>query len=273
MNKILLIIFTFLSFNVLAQETDITEPTPEVSATQEESTESVTSDSNETPVQEESVPTPVSQSVGSPSYEKMLSLLLNQMKIPDAEEVLWAVMESDYNQIKNNDFEYQKTKPIKIKEKREQIDSVSKENFAVDAYIKVGSYDFKKESYPITEVGHSVSSMFTRYDLDFSKNHLTFMNAFKSKPLEDKGYSASFPWKIKDTSKFKEIKIKKDEAEKLAKNIGMDRKIHCVLSVDTPSFKLVKNNFNKKKNVEADSKAKGLICYTDSDRTVKIAEL
>lgn len=217
-------------------------------------------------------PTLESHAVNSVTYDEMLPLIISQLKIPGGEELLWEMTSPDYDQIKNNDFEYVKVKPEKIKSFKEVIAASDKKDFALNVFIELGSYDFKKESYPIKAIGHTVSA-FMSYDIDLAKSGLLYTKVFKSKPMEDKGYMSIFEWHILKTNKFKELNLKKPDAEKLSADLGPNRKVHCVLSVSVPTFKANKEKFLPHKRLKAESNAKNMTCYSDSSRTKKIADL
>jgi len=270
-------VFFILLFTskIFAQETSQAESIPkteEVILSEEkqepksEATQEVAPSVSEAPALE-------SHSVKAVTYDDMLPLIINQLKIPGGEELLWEMTAPDYDQIKNNDFEYAKVKPEKIKEFKEIIASSAKKDFALNVFIEIGSYDFKKESYPIKMLGYTVNAFMSDYDVDLSKSGVMYSKLAQSKPMEDKGYISIFDWRILKTEKFKDLKIKKAEAEKLSAELGPNRKVHCVVAVSVPVFKANKEKFQPKKRLKAESTVKNMTCYSDSSRTIKIAEL
>lgn len=88
-----------------------------------------------------------------PSWEKLLYFtILKQGKIKPEDVVLqyWiAQSNSNYEEVKDNEFEFEKQKQQKLDELKSNISNYKNQEFTLNIFASLGKYNFKKKSIPV----------------------------------------------------------------------------------------------------------------------------
>lgn len=197
-------------------------------------------------------------------FNDILKIYFKNNKHKDSEEILWSLIDPEYKNIKNNDFEYQKVKDGKLKEMKDLISKSEDNKLNLNTVIQVGSYDFKKEEFPVKDIIHIATIM--RLESSILKNEFYLPSSSLNLDKYELG-AASI--KILKLDKIKNIKVKKDVAEKITANLDPSRKIYCLMKFDHLKIKREKKklgkyiNYSLKGNIDF-SEGK---CYYDDNRT------
>lgn len=196
-------------------------------------------------------------------YEDFLIRYFKNHHHKDKEEIIWFLTDNNYQSIKNNDFEYEKIKPKKLQEMKELIASTKDLEFVIDANIKLGPFDFKNESFELKDITHR------DHEFGFESSILKSTLSCDSTKwgLEKFELDKNCELKINKLNKLNFIKVKKDIAEKVTSNFGLDRKVFCKfnlkkLEVINKKFKFFKKTHH---SLEASINFESGTCFHDKE--------
>lgn len=204
MCKVLIFSFLFIWSNIIFSQE---ESTPEESM----------------PVVEESKVEPIRDL----DYVDLVKIYFKTNKHENAEEILWSLSDSNYDSIKNNEFEYVKTKEAKYKEMKERISLSEDKKLPLNLEVELGAYNFKNEEFPIKDI---VSPGRMGLDLSLLKSEISFNSGKMS--LDKYELASSAFIKFGKLDRLKNIKMKKELAEKIVANLTSNRRMSCILNFD-----------------------------------------
>lgn len=160
-------------------------------------------------------------------YIDLVKIYFKTNKHKDAEEIIWSLVDSNYDSIKNNEFEYVKMKEAKYKEMGGIISSSEDKKLPLNLEIELGAYNFKNEEFPIKDI---VSPGRMGLNLSLLKSEISFNSGKMNLDKYELGSSAFI--KFGKLDRLKNIKIKKELAEKIVANLASNRRMSCILNFD-----------------------------------------
>ncbi len=234
---------------------------------EENSTSTDTSNSEELTTNTEAAP---KEPIHDLEYNDLVKIYFKMNKHKDAEEILWFLTDSDFSAIKNNEFEFQKVKEAKYNDMKKLILSSQEKNLPLNLEIEVGSYDFKKEEFPVKNI-FSPGRM--GLDLNLSKSELSFNSGQMGLDKYEIGSSAFV--KFGNFDKIKSIKVKKEIAEKIVANMTSKRRISCLLNFNNFKLKNVSTNIGKITSyaIRGTAELSDGKCFMDELRTLEAFSL
>lgn len=270
----------FLSFLtsliIIRAEETIQEVTSEAESVKTEVQEipGAQSDTPEEQIVAEAQIEPSSNSVKDFGYVDLLTYYFKTNDHNNKDEILWSILDPDYAITKNNDFEYQKQKDKKLKEMQEIIKNATDKDFTLNTAVKLGPYDFKKEAFTLQDVTHTTFSLMS-FETTLMKGDKVFSISQYGLDLEKSQIGNMANIKFTGFTKIKEIKVKKEIAEKVTARFGVARKVFCTMNFNNLKIKNKKTMIGKKAYYSLNGiiEYKSGICYFDDERKELAFEL
>lgn len=212
-----------------------------------------------------------SQEVESFNYIDLVKVYFKKNAHKDQEEILWSLIDPEYKGIKSNEFEYQKTKEAKYKEMKELILTSEDKLLPLNLEVELGSYDFKKEEFPIKDIFEV--GLLMSLSSSIINNEISYPSSSMNLEKFEIGNTAYI--KFQKLEKTKSVQIKKELAEKIVGQLGYKRRVFCNFYFNHLNLKNEKKKFMKYFHYTL----KGTLdfvnakCFLDSQKTIEIFNL
>jgi hypothetical protein len=143
--------------------------------------------------------------------------------------------------------------------------------FPQNLEVELGSYDFKKEEFPIKDIFEVGLFMSEGYSI--VKSEVTYPSGNMNLEKFEIGNNAYI--KFQKLDKNKSVKVKKDLAEKIVGQLGYNRRVFCNFYFNHPKLKNEKKKFIKTfyYSIRGTLDFVNAKCFLDKRKTIEIFDL